>query len=314
MGSDIILGMDVDSMTPIMLYTRPHSISFCKDQRLITIMGNDTKGILAEGDVRSIAKLLRMGHGCLSAHLLSLDGGHEQQLSSGPVQKLIEQFAEIFQDPKELHPNRGCDHAIEWLPSSKPVNQRPYSYSYEQKNTIERMVREMLETQIVITSTSPFASPVILVKKKDPTWRFCVDYRRLNDITVKNKYPIPVVEDLLDKLHGAQFFSKIDLRSEYHQIHMKQRDEYKKAFKTHHGLWKFRLMPFELTNASATFQALMHKVFNTYLRKFVLVFFDDILIYNVTLEDHVKHLRVVFDVLKENQLFAKQSKCSFGED
>lgn len=202
-------------------------------------MGSNIEGILAEGDARSIAKILRMGQGYLSAHLLSLDGGQEQQQSPGLVQKLIEQFVEIFQESKGLPPSRGCDHAIELLLGSKPVNQQPYHYYYEQKNTIERMVRGMLEAQIVTTSTSHFASSIILIKKKDSTWRFYVDYRRLNDITVKNKYPIPVVEDLLDELHGPRFFSKIDLCSGYHQIRLKQGDEHKTAFKTHHGLWEF---------------------------------------------------------------------------
>jgi hypothetical protein len=153
---------------------------------------------------------------------------------------------------------------------------------------------------------------VLLVKKPDETWRFCVDYCALNECTVKDKFPIPVVEELLDELHGARFFTKLDLRSGYHQVRVHPDDVEEIAFQTHHGHFEFLVMPFGLSNAPATFQALMNLVLRPFFRRCVLVFFDDILVYSTSWTEHLQHLRAILEVLRTHGLHVKHSKCTFA--
>lgn len=177
---------------------------------------------------------------------------------------------------------------------------------------MEDIIQELLASDEIRPSLSPYSSPAVMVRKRDGSWRMCVDYRQLNARTVKNKFPMPIIEDLLDELNGAKVFSKLDLRSGYHQIRMVDADIPKTAFKTHMGHFEYLLMPFGLTNAPATFQALMNQIFEALLRKCVLVFFDDILIYSRDLEEHRKHLQSVLTILRAHKLYAKRSKCTFA--
>ncbi|XP_071679939.1 uncharacterized protein [Lolium perenne] len=177
---------------------------------------------------------------------------------------------------------------------------------------IERQIKELLDQGVITHSNSAFGSPILLVKKADHTWRLVVDYRHLNALTVKGKYPLPIIDELLDELAGVHWFSKLDLRAGYHQIRLAPGEEYKTAFQSHNGHYEFKVMAFGLTGAPATFQHAMNASLAPVLRKFALVFFDDILIYSATYEEHLQHLSTVLGILKRDQWQVKRSKCAFA--
>jgi hypothetical protein len=260
------------------------------------------------------ARFLRPSSSSTKGFLLQIwaqDLGPSASPVPDPIRTLLLEFSPVFAEPHGLPPPRSFDHSIT-LHDPTPVSVRPYRYPYFQKTEIERIVGELLHSGVIRPSQSPFSSPVLLVRKADGSWRLCVDYRALNHATVKDKYLIPVIDELLDELFGAHIFSKLDLRSGYHQIRVRSDDVHKTAFHTHDGHYEFLVMPFGLTNASSTFQSLMNDLFKPFLRWFVLVFFDDILVYSRTFTDHLAHLCQVLTVLQDHQLFAKESKCRFG--
>ena len=211
----------------------------------------------------------------------------------------------------ELPPKREVDHAIELLPGAQPVSKQPYKMSLPEATELKEQLSQLLEQGFICPSVSPWSTPVLFNRKKYGTLRLCIDYRGLNEVTVKNKYGIPRIDELLDRLHGAFIFSKIDLKSGYYQIRIREEDISKTGFNTRFGHYEFIVMPFGLTNAPATFNRLMTDIFRNQLDDYVLVFFDDILIYSKDPNEHEAHVRQVLELLRQHQLYAKRSKCCF---
>ncbi|KAJ9536718.1 hypothetical protein OSB04_un000103 [Centaurea solstitialis] len=225
---------------------------------------------------------------------------------------VVREFPEVF--PEELPglpPPRQVEFHIDLVPGAGPVAKSLYRLAPSEMQELSSQLQELLDKGFIRPSSSPWGAPVLFVKKKDGSFRMCIDYRELNKITIKNRYPLPRIDDLFDQLQGATYFSKIDLRSGYHQMRVREEDIAKTAFRTRYGHYEFLVMPFGLTNAPAVFMDLMNRVCRPYLDKFVIVFIDDILIYSRSKEDHEHHLRLILELLKAEQLYAKFSKCEF---
>jgi hypothetical protein len=217
-----------------------------------------------------------------------------------------------FDEPRGLPLARQYDHRIHLPLGTEPVVIRPYRYLQLQKDELKWQCAAMLVQGIIRLSTSSLLASVLLVKKADGSWRFCINYRALNIKTSKNKFPIPVVVELLDKLRGAKFFTKLDLHSGYHQVLMFHADIKKMVFRTHQSHFEFLIMSFVLSNPPDTLQALMNDVLRTFLRRFMLVFFDNTLIYSLSWSEHLQHVHLIFDALRAHDLHLKRSKCTFG--
>jgi hypothetical protein len=213
-----------------------------------------------------------------------------------------------------MPPDRDIEFVIELQPGTAPISKRPYRMPPNELVELKIQLQDLLDKGFIRPSASPWGCPALFVKKKDNSLRLCVDYHPLNAVTIKNKYPLPRIDILFDQLAGAKVFSKINLRSGYHQIKIRSSDIPKIAFSTRYRLYEYLVMSFGLTNAPAYFLYLMNSVFMQELNKFVVVFIDDILIYSKNPEDHVKHLHVVLQKLRDHHLYAKFSKCEFWLD
>jgi hypothetical protein len=257
-------------------------------------------------------KLLKKGH---SSIIVQLHAIQETETPSMPqdLQSILSKHQMVFSTPQGIPTSHGIhDHSTPLILGSHPPNIRPYHHPFSQKNEIDKMVQELLNMGVILPSTSPYSSLVVMVLKKEGSWCMCPDFHALNKLTIKYKFLIHVIDDLLDELSGAQFFTKLDLHSGYHQIYMKEADIPKIDFRTDESLYDFLFMPFGLCNAPSTFQSLMNHVFHHFLCHFVLVFFHDILIYIKTCTNHLAHVDHVLHLLSQHQPFLKQSKCAFG--
>jgi hypothetical protein len=204
---------------------------------------------------------------------------------------VVREFSDVFlEELPRMPPDREVEFVIDLLPGIAPISKRPYRMSVEELKELKKQLTELQEAGYIRPSSSPWGAPVLIVQKKDGSQRMCVDYRSLNDVTIKNKYPLPRIEDLFDQMRGVRVFSKIDLRLGYHQMKIRPSDILKTTFSTRYGLYEFMVMSFGLTNAPTYFMNLMNKVFMEYLDKFVVVFIDDILIYSKNDSDHEEHL------------------------
>nr|GEZ45168.1 putative reverse transcriptase domain-containing protein [Tanacetum cinerariifolium] len=227
----------------------------------------------------------------------------EKRLENIPV---VREFPDVFPEKlPSLPPVRQVEFQIDLIPKAAHVARAPYQLAPSEMQELSNQLQELADRGFIRLSTSPWGAPVLFVNKKDKSFRMCIDYRELNKLTVKNRYPLPRINDLFDQLQGSSVYSKIDLRSGYHQLRVRDKDIPRTAFRTRYGHYKFQVMPFGLTNAPTVFMDLMNRVYKPYLDKFVIVFIDDILIYSHNKEEHANHLRIILKLLRKEKLYAK---------
>jgi hypothetical protein len=247
---------------------------------------------------------------------LKTESKDQESHTACDLREVIEEFRDVFpaELPGGLPPERDIEHAIELEPGANKPRKNSYRMTEEELAELRRQLDELLSKGHIRPSTSPYGAPILFIKKKSGEMRLCVDYRMLNKVTIKDSYPLPVAEDLMDRLHGMKCATKLDLRSGYHQILIKAEHRERTAFVTRYGTYEWTVMPFGLCNAPATFQRLMNTIFRDLLDRCVIVYLDDILIYSKNPEEHKQHVREVLEILRKHKLYAKESKCVFGVD
>jgi hypothetical protein len=236
--------------------------------------------------------------------------------STNPLPEKYKDFQDVFdkQQADILPEHRQYDCPIDLKPGTQPPFGPLYGLSEPELKALKEYLEENLDKGFIRPSKSPASSPILFVKKKDGSLRLCVDYRGLNSITIRNRYPLPLIPELLDRLRTAKIYTKLDLRGAYNLVRIRPGDEWKTAFRTRYGLFEYLVMPFGLTNAPAVFQHLMNDIFRDYLDVFVVAYLDDILIFSETPEEHTQHVKLVLERLHQHKLYAKLEKCSFDQD
>jgi hypothetical protein len=291
-GIDVILEMDLLSK---------HKVHIDCAKKSVKLTTPEAK------EMDLVAKLLVTAKGvanCVKVNQLDTSEGSEV-----PV---VNEFPDVF--PEELPgmpPDWDIKFVIELKPGTTPIYKTPYRMATPELAKLKEYIKELLEKEFICSGSSPWGAPMSFVLKKDGTQRLCVDYHALNEVTIKNKYLLPRIDDMFDQLRGACVFSKIDLRSTYLQLKIWECDIPKTAFISRYGQYEYTVMSFGLTNAPVYFMYMMNKVFMKYLDKFAVVFIDDILIYSRSEEEHEEHLHLVLQKLREHRLYAKPSKCEF---
>ncbi|KAG8485758.1 hypothetical protein CXB51_019146 [Gossypium anomalum] len=306
---DVILGMDWLTVHDAIVNCKRKTIDLrCVNNEIIRVESTDLNRLPAVISSMLAQKCVRKGCETYLAYVLD-DKELEKKPESVPV---VCEYPDVF--PKELPglpPVREVEFGIELVPGTTPISITPYRMAPTELKELKAQLQELTDKGFTRPSFSPWGAPVLFVKKKDGTMRLCIDYRQLNKVTIKNKYPLPHIDDLFDQLKGASVFSKIDLRSGYYQLRVRDSDIPKTAFRTRYDHYEFLVMPFGLTNAPAVFMDLMNRIFRQYLDRFVVVFIDDILVYSRNETEHAEHLRLVLRILRDKQLYAKFSKCEF---
>ena len=306
-----ILGMDWLKRSKAIIHCSQGTLSFWDyNNDHAQVSGKSGKSPLRVVKAHKLVKGLRKG---LQIFAITLNKPSSLPNEGDP--EWLKEYDDVFpEELTKLPPPRELVHEIEVVPGSQPVARAPYKMSLSKALELKDQLNQLLEQGFIRPSVSPWGAPVLFQKKKDGTFRLCIDFRGLNQCTIKNKYPLPRIDELLDRLGKAKVFSKIDLWSGYYQVRINDKDIPKTAFNTRFGHYKFTVMPFGLTNAPATFNRLMMDLFRKELDDFVLVFFDDILTYSETKKEHEAHLRHVLETLRKAKLYAKRSKCSFFVD
>ncbi|GJR70231.1 putative reverse transcriptase domain-containing protein [Tanacetum coccineum] len=313
---DAIIGMDWLAKYQAVIVCAEKIVRIPWRNKTLIIHGDgSTQGNVTRLNIISCTKAqkyMEKGFPIFLAHVTAKeveDKSEKKRLEDVPI---VQDFPEVFpEDLPGLPPTRQVEFQIDLVPGAAPVARAPYRLAPSEMKELSEQLKELSDKGFIRPSSSPWGAPVLFVKKKDGSFRMCIDYRELNKLTVKNRYPLPRIDDLFDQLQGSSVYSKIDLRSGYHQLRVREEDIPKTAFRTRYGHYEFQVMPFGLTNAPAVFMDLMNRVCKPYLDKFVIVFIDDILIYSKNKQEHEEHLKIILELLKKEELYAKFSKCEF---